>query len=595
MTNRDEEMRQRIAAAIEDAQDQRALLSALEALAADSAFKSAADLWAPAVYARNPYFFEPFLLRYLDACQHRAIIDDLMQRAERDGYDALFISLYRKVADQTVWLSDMASLAASPVSDDAVLQAIQRHDLPDQRFTLSDDVAVTLYRRNPAVFGPFVLAHVRSGHDWQTGKESDYPRLRAAANAQGDDPVIWALFRKFASAQEWKDEIARLLKDPEPPASISDALEKRQPQRQYDIDPSPLLPVMDRFGAATIPYLERHLSWLAHIDREKFLAAVEKLGNQSFFRSVFFQWGTPAMWRDRVKALVGANLSTDELARRLAAWQPPAGTPRRRGWWLGSDLALSLYRRDPARFGAWVARTAHDPSPALFDAVAEQHDEDTLDALTFAYLEQLATIAATVYTLNNTLTMSALSKKQRDAILPVGERIIARLDRLASESPTTYAVRAARIVGQGIGAAWRMRGDDPAVNPVAYLSQRHRDAWRRSSEAMRELLESPDHKAIEFALDLLAADDASAARRVVENLTMLQALLLMTGTRALKRRVLLGLERAAAQDVAAARAIAPVLGEVMWYRGENALNERAMVSFVRARRSATPEAARVEG
>ncbi len=588
-------MRRRVMTALSDAADQRALLRALESLAGDKSFAAAADLWAPALYARNAYFFEPFLLRHLSADAHQAIITDLLRRAEADGYDTLFTGLYRKVTDADSWNADLVALAASPQADDALSRAVRRRDLADQHLLLSEDAAVALYRRNSAVLGAFVLDHVRPGRDWQAGGERAYAGLRLAAKQQGDDAMTWALFRRFATPDEWSVEMRTLLATPDPPASLIDALKKRQPDHLLDMDPAILIDFIGRFGAAMIPYLELNMDWVGRIDRDKLIQAVETMGDESFFRRVFFRYGAPKAWREHIAALVRSDLSGDALAEALARWQLPAAMRDRRGWWLGGDLALALYQRDPARYASWVARTAHEPPLALFQAVAARNDTETLDDLVFAFFAQLSTIAATAYVMNDALKLSDLADKQHAAVAPVGKFVVAYLDHLASVSPAEYVAHAARIISPGIGAAWKMRGDDPAANPVAYLAQRHRDAWARSDIGMRELLESPDSAVVELGLEFLDVAGAGAASRVVENLPTLQALLLGANLHGLKRKVLLCLERAASAGVEFASAIAPMLGEAMWYRGEHAIDERVMVSFVRARRWATPGAARVGG
>src|SRR4029077_19357459 len=163
-------------------------------------------LWAPGIYGRFSAFLGAFLVAYLDAKQEPTI-KALLARAEADGHDELFADLYQKFRDEKSWNADVARLARARLSDEETLKALQRRENPRARWRLSEDMALALYRRNPAGFGEFVGAHVQRG--WSRRPER-YRRLRREARARGDETLYWALFRDYASDEEWRASVHQL-------------------------------------------------------------------------------------------------------------------------------------------------------------------------------------------------------------------------------------------------------------------------------------------------------------------------------------------------------------------------------------------------
>src|SRR6476659_9953673 len=88
--------------------DDAELLEQLKSLALthETEFAACASIWAPGLYERNPTFFGPFLVAYLDAKQEEAI-KSLLVRAEADGHDELFADLYQKFRDEKSWNTDV--------------------------------------------------------------------------------------------------------------------------------------------------------------------------------------------------------------------------------------------------------------------------------------------------------------------------------------------------------------------------------------------------------------------------------------------------------------------------------------------------------
>ena len=110
-----------------------------------------ARVWAPALYTREPLFFEPFLINHLSSEQSE-VIAQLLTLAEAAGQDSLFNALYRKVAREDAWNKELGELAESPLPDDAVVEKVLRRQV-DSWLSLTDTTATALYRRAPERLG----------------------------------------------------------------------------------------------------------------------------------------------------------------------------------------------------------------------------------------------------------------------------------------------------------------------------------------------------------------------------------------------------------------------------------------------------------
>ncbi len=560
----------------------------LDMVSKDPDFASCADLWAPELYNRDPRFFAPFLTRNLTSAQ-ADVIAALLPRIEADGQEDLFTALYKVTVSEAAWNNELGELAASEQSDAEVRRAVEwRADVPSQ-FALNEDVAAALYRRIPGTFARLLLAHVQRGYDWQLERQRTYHELRQSALAQHDDAVYWQLFRAFATPDEWKVEMSRLAQQNLPAEQIVAALEQRRLDEVLNMDPAALVIFIDNYGAALTPFIDANLDWFGRLQTDMLLDAIERGGDQALFRRVFFRFADATAWNRRVRSLVQSTSDNAALATALQRWQPPTNQIARRTWPLDPDLALTLYQRDAGLFRDFILQTLNNPDIRLFDEVEDTGDQEMLDALTFAFLDQLATLISTSFPYAEEVSIRDLSDAQRGWAMNWAQAVNERFDTLFAQSPTTYTRHAANILSRGIGAAWKLRDDDEA-NPVAYLYHQHRAAWL-ASRALRDLLETPDGPTFEFALDLLSVGGPAAADRVAEAVPVFTGFLLSTAGAPKKRRVLRILEAAAAQSAQAAAVLAPMLREMMAFHNEQNLDERLMVSFVRARHYAAAQSA----
>ena len=582
------EVRNHVEALLRAGLDQNTLAQELDTLSKDPDFGGTADVWAPELYQRDPRFFAPFLVRNLTAVQGEAI-RALLPRIEADGQTDLFLALYRVVVDENNWNAELSALATATESDAAVARAVQlRGDVP-VGFALNEDAAVALYRRIPALFIALLLPHVLPGYDWQNSRARDYHELRQTARANSDDGVYWQLFRIFADTSEWKIEMSRLAQQPIPPEAIVAELNKRRLAQPMNMDPDLLVTFLDRYGAALVPFVDANLDWFGRLNASTLLESIERMGDVGLFRRVFFRFGNAQTWNKRIRALVASTPADAELVAALQRWLPPTMQLQPRDWWLDADVALGLYQRNASAFRDFVLRTLHNPQIALFDEAEDAGDETLLDAITFGFIDALATTLSTTFPYQKEVAYKDFADQQRGWMQDWTQVINERFKRLFTQSPETYARHAANILSRGMGAAWKLR-DDTELHPVAYLCQQHKEAWVQSSYAMRSLLETPDANMMELAITFLGQGGRAAADRVVEEVAVLQALLLGAAKSPLKKQVLRVLERAAAASSGHAARLAPMLEELMHFHNETKLDDRAMVSFVRARHFARQSA-----
>jgi hypothetical protein len=580
MSKTTEEMRAQVAALLGAALERGALLRAIDALSREPDFEDCADLWAPALYARDADFFETFLLRHLRGEEPDAI-QAVLARAEADGRDELFRGLYPRIASPDTWNKELLALAHSPESDERVRPAVERRRLTGTWYSLSGKTALALYQRNPTLYGNFVAEHIRAG---ARTKQSDYADLLAEAQRRGDEAFYWRIFRATAGSAEWADAVRHLLAEAVPPERIVAELELRQPAYTRDLDGAVMAELLTTYRAAVLPYIERNVTSIGRKSAPRLVQAAEKLGDEALFWRIFFLAGSSPEWNKALVSLAERAHSPEALAAGLRWATPPATLLGR--WVLAPQTALALYQRDPLLTRPLIEQWLVDVDEQLFAAVERAGDEELLDFLTSRLLWNLAWVVYEAYPTPSEAEWKRSEPGASERLERWGLAVAARLDRLYARSPATYVEHAARILSfleQSDGWSFKRNMQQ---NPVfAYLFTQHREAWLQSPAAIRELLESLNPVVQLTALAFLGVGSPDAADRAVEQVDLLRALLLGEAPRNVKKRALAILEQAARQSSTHAANILPVLAEALYFRAGRAIDERVMVSYVRLRSS----------
>jgi hypothetical protein len=579
------ELPQRIQAALATDQDRGALLREMEALAQAPGFSEQAPQWAPALYERDPLFFEPFLTNHLSSDQ-TDVITRLLTRAEAAGQDSFFTALYRKVAREDTWNKELAELAESSLPDDTVVQMLLRRQA-DSWLSLTDKTATALYRRDPARLGAFVREHAQQS--WR--QKEGYKQLREAARQRGDDDLYWALFRELADEREWQAEARRLLASDTPPERIADELTKRHPEHLWNVDTGVIADIVEKYGRAALPYVQEHLTWITRRAAPKLLSRIKKLGDENLYWPIFFKAGDSKQWNEALRELLAQPLGAEELAAQLPLRTPPVR--RWGGWALEEDVALGLYRRDPQRFAPFLERFAHGSfDEALFVEAQAKQDEDFLDYLSLQLLRQIESWLYAAYPSVAALRWRKPDMKAQDKVQRTGRILTDRFDRLVAESPALYVRHTVAMLSR-INAyeGWSFKRN-LSLNPAfAYLYTRHRAAWLAAPDSLREVLESPNIYVQILGLLMLGEGGPDAAERVRENLLILRALLLGGAHLGTKKLALRALELAARQGETYAAQILPVVEEAAHLSGRRAVDQPAMVAFVRLQRDLEAQSA----
>lgn len=581
-------MRARVAGLLAANMERGALWRELEALAYQPHFDATSDVWAPALFTRDPLFFEPFLVRHLHD-DDEATIRALLPRIEAAGQNALFTSLYRKIADEESWNQDVFVLAQEIESDQALEQALTLRELGREEASLGEETALALYRRNPARFSAYVRDHIH--HSWSN--DSSYTQLRAEARVRGDEDLYWALFRELAGMHKWDEwhaALNELLKDEVPPEAIGDELNRRHISNAWNLDAAVLAPFVARYGAAVLPYIQEHHSSFTSASLAALLPELKAHEDEAGYWRAFWVVGNSVQWNHALDELLGQPLDDAELRTAMVKRTPPPDGPE--GWGLFPRTAEALYMRSPALARPLIERYCDEVSVRLFELVDQRRDDDLLDYLTYRLLQAMTMPLYSAYPTPSQLRWQKPDEKARVRIEEVGALLTGRFDRLAAGALADYTLHAANTL------AWFQQTElwpfrrSLAHNPVhRYLFTRHRGAWLRSPEAMRELLESPNAHVRLIGLVFLNEGGTDAARRAGENVGLLRAVLLDRSRRGAKRLALAALEHAGRADAEVAARVLPILEGAMHFQARHAIDERAMVGYVRLRHAMTAQVA----
>jgi hypothetical protein len=312
------------------------------------------------------------------------------------------------------------------------------------------------------------------------------------------------------------------------------------------------------------------------------LPAVARLGDEALYWRIFFKVGSSKQWNAALRDLLQRPL--DDAGLALALGQR---TPQANQWWrLDADVALALYRRQPAAMRPFLERFLDQSSADLFREAEAAGDEEFLDFLCFRMLRTLSRLAWRAFPRESALRWSKPDAGARQELETLSALVTHRFDRLFARGPEHYVRHAANILGRfNAFEIWDFDHDRRHNPALAYLVEQHHDAWLRSPASVRDLMESPNIFVQIAGLQLLSSGSRDAADRVIENLPLLRALLLGRARLQTKKLALACLERAAGHGSIYAARIMPLLEETMDFRGKRAIAERIMVSFVRVRRA----------
>lgn len=557
------------------------LMRELSALASRQPFEfqSLAKVWAPILYQKGPEFFGSFLARHLNS-RHEYVIRELLPRLEKDGHDKLFTQLYGRVIKEQEWRAEIDKLMKQ-ISDDEQLQvALSRRDIT--WYSLPDELATRLYKRDHERFRDFVASHLGVGYVWTGRKREEYKQLRKEAERIGDAVMMDKVRAEVVQdAHSWQEEAKALLHKGVAPEQINAELEKIHPTQTWNIrDTSILLKFVDRYGVAVMPYILRHNGW--SIPRDKLLKAVKRLGDRVLYWRTFF---ATVGWRDAeaIKEWHQAVMDAAETNRTEAGFRAEMEilTPAEdtKHWSIDPQTARILYQRFPQATRPFLEARLTQPDLEFYALVQKNGDEAFLDHLSYRMMSALPQY----------LQRSNRFGQKRERVegleyAQIRDAVINRMEDLYARSPEAYAEHVGNIFSRVAPfeiSRWNLE-EQRDKNPIwQYLESQHQDALVKSPGAMKEMLESPSIFVQIAAIRILSVGGRDAALRVRENLPPIRALLMGGAMRKTKREALITLEKAAQAGPEFAAPIFASLEDLMDLRGKRSIHEDVMVTCAR--------------
>jgi hypothetical protein len=534
-------------------------------------FENMADLWFPALYDPDSDFFDNFMLRHTNWVarrDHRQVLRDLLPRMEADGKNRLFSQVYEMVTDEDEWARDIRRMIASDLSDDELLAALGRRR---SWFRLPGKEALILYQRNRDVFHDFIRSTVnRYSHRRNQGEYADLLKL---ARQYDDTPIIQAVSQSSVSGVAWRDEVQTLIDAPDMPAAdVLTRLRELQPAYTYDLlnHAHLVIELLERYGEPLLNYVLENSSWIVrrrNKDRETVLRIARESGTETQYWQAFFQVAGEQQWNDELTALLDRNLPPDEFFFELDKRTPPPARNRwRSGWSIYDEVSVRIHAIDPQRAYPLLTQYAAVTRPTLIAQAEAMGDDRLLNFITYREMVQ----------------WNSNAERQQWAVK--------RLLTLYDESPEQYVRHAASILGQ-IRAFEIWGGRQVLSNPIFDLvTNEHHDDWLRSTDAMRDLLESPSIYVQIMALTILSGGGDDAAQRTLENLFLLRAFLLSRAKVNSKAKALQCLENAVLHSPENAAKILPVLEAALDYEGKRAIREKALATYGRVKRAVAEKA-----
>ena len=216
----------------------------------------------------------------------------------------------RTQEDARRWAADLVTrFFAAPAAEERS-RILAELDLP---YILDEEAALELYRVEPQLTSAFIQRHLPRGRRAEDAGSS-WHRLMGQAQAHGDEPLYFALYRAQATAEQWArdtDQLALRVDDPE---LLCAELERRHPNRwRPDVGPQ-LAKLGQERGALVLPYLMQHVHEVWSATRRSGYAQITGLARRG-------------SWLGLWTALLGSCASTAEYDREVLSLVQDRSTP----------------------------------------------------------------------------------------------------------------------------------------------------------------------------------------------------------------------------------------------------------------------------
>ena len=261
-------------------------------------------------------------------------------------------------------------------------------DLP---YALDEEAALELYRLDSQLTSAFIQRHMPRGRRADDAGPP-WQRMLGQAQAHGDEPLYFALYRAQATSEEWVRDTGPLVLRIDDPKLLCAELERRHPNRWRPDVGSQLAKLAQERGAHVLPYLLQHMHEVWSADRRSGYAQITDLARRGG-------------WLELWAGLVGACASAAEYDREVMSLVQDQSTPepallqrlvslagagsgsvrQRRRKPLSDATLLALYDRFP-ELARGPFRPQLEPSPsrprsALIEKAIERLDDELIDVV----------------------------------------------------------------------------------------------------------------------------------------------------------------------------------------------------------------------
>ncbi|MEO1286211.1 MAG: hypothetical protein AAFV93_00480 [Chloroflexota bacterium] len=512
-------------------------------------FQNMIHIWLPALYDGNSNFWDTLILRnMLWRLPEKHNLDGLIEQMETDGKYRLFTAFYNRIKTQDEWNQDIVQLANSDLDDEALMEAIRRRRMWGD---LNDASASVLYQRNSEVFREFILERLGYHRQRQT-----YPNLIKLAENNDDKPIL----QRLRNTDNKSNIATKALTDDD--ITAQDAIDRiEESARRYRNDEAfaeQMMQAFERFGEPLLDIMTRYrYSWNRYIDQSRFEAKLANIydpaRDEGYWR-VFFMTVNFQQWTKALHDLLKTVEDDDELFRRLQLMTPHNYQIRGR-WQLDPNIAYELARRDKVRAYPFIKAHSVEFSEPLFKLAVEMDDLNLIDTVIYRTL---------VNWRNDNPQM-----------------VTDYLQNLLETQSEQFVQRASNILGQ-ISAFEIYRRDVFLARPIYKILVQPRDLWLQSSDAIRDLLESPSIYIIYMGLELLAESGQLSADHTLENLAWIRWFLLGRAKRNTKALALDALYNASQHGYA--NEVIKVIEATKDFQGKRAIDDKLIVAYGRLQR-----------
>ncbi len=442
------------------------------------------------------------------------------------------------------WAAELVARFCAALGADERTGVLAELDLPH---VLDEDAALALYLSQPQLTSAFIQRHLPRGRRADDAY-SPWHRLMGQAQARGDEPLYFALYRAQGTPEQWARDTSQLASRVADAQLLCVELRRRHPNRwRPDVGPQ-LAQLAQERGEHLLPYLleNAHEVWSARrrFGYEQITDLARRGGWLELWATLLGSCASTTEYDQEMLSLVqDQTMPEPQLSQRLLllAGAGSGRPPGRRVKPLRDTTLLALYDRFP-QFARGPFRHELDPSPArprsgLMELAIERRDDELIDLVA----ARLAVRA---------------ERSGAERLLQVAAMTAHYLETAATDAPA-LGLRASGILRRVPPRSIHHPRELVRRNPLArLLFERAAEACLATPETAADLLRAEDDHVCAIAVRALTGDDPRAVVLARQNRALLLASLERSLPRTVARQALRTLDRLANDPAGAAQLLA---------------------------------------